>query len=114
MIKKLIALFICALTAYYSIHSQLPEDDFIDQPDNTQFSNKKAFKHIVALGEEVHYSGSSGHTNARNYILNELQKMGLNPTVQEGNSFSDWGTLFMLKIFSHELKGLILLKARKP
>ena len=105
MIKKLIALFICAFTAYYSIHSQLPEDDFIDQPDNTQFSNKKAFKHIVALGEEVHFSGSSGHTNVRNYIVNELQKMELTPSVQEGNSFSDWGNFVHAKNILARVKG---------
>ncbi|AVR45002.1 peptidase M28 [Christiangramia fulva] len=63
-----------------------------DQPDNnpdekvplTQFSTKRAFEHVQAIGEKPHYLGSRAHSEVRNYIVNQLQEMGLEVQTQEG------------------------------
>lgn len=105
MIKKIIAITILCLAAYASIKTQLPADDFIEKPDKSQFSNKRAYKHVQELGDAMHYSGSESHQQKLNYIVEELQKMGLETQIQEGNTFSDWGSFVKAKNIIARIKG---------
>lgn len=105
MIKKIIAITILCLATYASIKTQLPADDFIEKPDKSQFSNKRAYKHVQELGDVIHYSGSEHHQQKLDYIVEELQKMGLETQIQEGNTFSDWGSFVKAKNVIARIKG---------
>jgi len=105
MFKKIIALFIFCLAAYASIKTLMPIDNFIEQPTNSDFSNKKAFNHVKQLGHAAHAVGTSAHESAANYIIDELEKLNLDVYTQEGNSFSDWGTFAKVKNITARIKG---------
>ena len=57
----------------------------------TEFSTSRALEHITAMTKEPHYVGTENHEVVANYIVKELQKMGLETSVQEGFTMSDWG-----------------------
>lgn len=48
----------------------------------TDFSIENALTHLKAISEKTHYVGSSGHKEVQNYLVKELEKMGLNPSIQ--------------------------------
>ena len=105
MFKKIIALLIFSLAAYLSIKTLMPQDNFIDSPTNSEFSNTKAFKHVQNLGGDAHAVGADAHENASEYIIKELEKLGLEVQTQEGNSFSDWGAFAKVKNIAARIKG---------
>ncbi|PHS10453.1 MAG: peptidase M28 [Kordia sp.] len=105
MFKKIIALLIFSLAAYFSIKTLMPQDNFIDNPTNSEFSNTKAFKHVQNLGSDAHAIGTNAHEDAAVYIIKELEKLGLDVQTQEGNSFSDWGTFAKVKNIATRIKG---------
>lgn len=67
------------------------------KPDGTisdsQFSTKRAYSHVVELSRDQHYVGSAPHSKVRNYIVEELQKMGLQVQTQEGYSLNASGVI---------------------
>ncbi len=48
----------------------------------TDFSVEKALSHLKSISEEIHYVGTPGHKNVQDYLFNELQKLGLTPSIQ--------------------------------
>jgi hypothetical protein len=65
-----------------------------------EFSTKRALNQWK-LFQKTHYVGSQEHEVA-NYLIKELNKLGLETTVQQGYTLSDWGNLVQSKIFWHE------------
>lgn len=59
----------------------------------SQFSTLRAFEHVENLSETPHYVGSPSHSRVRNYIVQELQKMGLEVQTQEGYSLNASGVI---------------------
>jgi heme oxygenase len=43
----------------------------------------RALIHLKKISEKPHYVGTSEHTNVRNYLVDELRKMGLKVEIQE-------------------------------
>tara|TARA_B110001450_G_scaffold68585_1_gene64808 strand:- start:1222 stop:3507 length:2286 start_codon:yes stop_codon:yes gene_type:complete len=105
MFKKIISLIIFSLAAYLSLKTLMPNDNFIENPSNTEFSNSKAFKHIQNIGSEPHAVGSKAHEGTSEYIIKELEKLGLDVQTQEGNSFSKWGAFAKVKNIVSRIKG---------
>lgn len=78
---SLISFLIVALGAYWGFYDQKPIT-VKKAKSETEFSVDKALGHLKNITEEVHHVGTPGHKNVQNYLVSELQKMGLNPTVQ--------------------------------
>lgn len=51
--------------------------------DATSFSVEKAKGHVDKMAELEHFTGSEGHSKVRNYLILELEKLGLQPHVQQ-------------------------------
>lgn len=71
-------------------HPDFEPDKNISQ---THFSTSRAFEHVKAIAEEPHYLGSPAHSKVRNYIVEQLQKMGLEVQTQEGYNLNATGVL---------------------
>jgi hypothetical protein len=71
----------------------------------TEFSTSRALEHIKAIAQQPHYVGTQNHEVVANYIIKELQKLGLETTVQEGFTLSDWGNLVKSKNIMCRIKG---------
>ncbi|NWJ44378.1 MAG: M20/M25/M40 family metallo-hydrolase [Chloroflexi bacterium] len=53
------------------------------------FSSERAMQHLQAIGREPHPSGSPEHCRVGDYLLLELQKLGLDCQVQETTAVND-------------------------
>src|SRR6187402_2373961 len=71
----------------------------------TEFSTSRALEHINVIAKQPHYVGTKNHEVVANYIIKELQKLGLETTVQEGFTLSDWGNLVKSKNIICRIKG---------
>ncbi|MBF6607455.1 MAG: M28 family peptidase, partial [Flavobacterium sp.] len=69
------------------------------------FSEKRAGEHIKAISAEPHFVGSPGHELVVGYLERELQKLGLETSIQEGTTFSDWGNVVKSKNIMARIKG---------
>ncbi len=91
--SRTLAFLLLVLAVYWSYKSLMPsyEGDLNAEP--TSFSTDRALTHVKELSKEPHAVGFAGHANVRSYIVAELQKMGLEVTLQEGYTAGDWASL---------------------
>jgi hypothetical protein len=106
MFKKLIALTLLILAVYWSFDALLPNTiSDIDAKENS-FSTQRALIHLKEISKKEHYLGNNAHKDVRGYIVNELQKLGLETQIQEGYSMSQWGNLAKPKNILAKIKGV--------
>jgi len=82
-----------------------------DESSISEFSTKRALEKVEAIAQKPHFVGSQNHENVAVYIQNELQKLGLETTFQEGYTLSDWGNLVKSKNILTRIKGTNSTKA---
>lgn len=70
-----------------------------------EFSTKRAFEQVQNIAERPHYVGSKNHETVAQNLQQELHKLGLETTVQEGYTLTDWGNLVKSKNILARIKG---------
>ena len=70
-----------------------------------EFSSQRAYKQVRAISQQPHYVGSKNHEEVANYLVGELEKLGLETSIQEGFTLSDWGNLVKSKNLLARIKG---------
>src|SRR5215470_11815151 len=58
-------------------------------PPNT-FSAERAFKHLEFIAREPHPTGSIANSRVRDYLVDQLKSMGLEPQVQKAVAATSW------------------------
>ncbi len=81
------------LAIYWVFRAAMPDYSANAELDKTNFSTDRALVHVAAISKEPHAVGFPAHTKVREYIVKELQNMGLETTLQEGYTAGDWGNL---------------------
>ena len=71
----------------------------------SKFSTKRALAKVKEMTKKPHYIGSQNHEEVANYLVKELQNLGLQPTVQEGFTMTEKGTLVKAKNIVAKIKG---------
>ena len=71
----------------------------------SEFSTQRALEQVKNISQKPHFVGSENHEVVANYLVKELQGMGLETSIQEGFAFSDWGTLTKCKNILARIKG---------
>ena len=79
-IYTLISILIISLTVYFSFNDLSPSSDKLIE--STGFSVENALNHLKVITKEPHYTSSYYHQEVQNYIINELDKMGLETEIQ--------------------------------
>jgi hypothetical protein len=77
----------------------------------SEFSTKRALSQVETISKQPHYVGSKEHEVVANYLVKELNKLGLETSVQEGYTLSDWGNLVQSKNILARIKGTSSSKA---
>lgn len=85
--------------------TMMPQWTSDDEAPLTEFSTKRAFEHVKNIAEKPHYVGSKNHEKVADYLQDELHKLGLESTVQEGYTLTDWGNLAKSKNILARIKG---------
>ncbi|NVK51894.1 MAG: M20/M25/M40 family metallo-hydrolase [Flavobacteriaceae bacterium] len=83
--KKFVSLlsFLFLLAAAYWGFADLSPTQNNTTVLSTGFSIDKALHHLKNISEYPHFTGSENHTTVQNYIVNELQTLGLTVEVQQ-------------------------------
>ncbi len=79
-ICTLISILIISLTVYFSFNDLSPSSK--KSIESTGFSVENALDHLKVITKEPHYTSSYYHQEVQNYIINELDKMGLETEIQ--------------------------------
>ena len=80
---QIISILIIIASVYYSFYSLMPSEKIKDVTKKTEFSTKAALTHLKEITKKPHYTGSPEHELVRNYIVSELEKLGLQVEIQE-------------------------------
>ena len=83
------------LWSVYFLNSPHGEDS-ADAP-MSEFSASRALKTVQKMSEKPHFVGSENHEVVANYLIKELQNLGLQPSLQEGFTMTEKGTLVKSK-----------------
>ena len=83
----------------------MPQWTSDDNVPLAEFSTKRALEQVQNISQKPHYVGSQNHDIVANYLVKELQNIGLETSIQEGFSFSDKGILTKSKNILARIKG---------
>lgn len=71
----------------------------------SEFSTQRALQTVKTMSQKPHYVGSKNHDEVVDYLQNQLQKLGLQPTIQQGFTMTEKGTLVNSKNIIAKIKG---------
>ncbi|SHG42627.1 Peptidase family M28 [Flavobacterium segetis] len=92
----------CLGLLFFTMMPQMTSDD---EGTLTEFSTKRALNHVAEISNKPHYVGSQNHVIVATYLQRELQQLGLETSIQEGYTLSDWGNLVKSKNILARIKG---------
>ena len=75
----------------YSIHLIRPPDALPADAPADQFSAERAMTYVRRMAREPHAVGTPAHAVVRTYLLDAMQKLGLQPIVQEATAVDGQG-----------------------
>ena len=87
---------------YFTMMPQWTSDE---EGSLAEFSTKRALSQVEAISKQPHYVGSKEHEVVADYLVKELNKLGLETSVQQGYTLSDWGNLVQSKNILTRIKG---------
>lgn len=86
-------LLLLTLAIFWSFYSAMPSYHQNNPLPQHSFSTDGALEHVKKISEAPHSVGFPAHKEVRDYIVSELQKMGLETSFQEGYTAGDWANL---------------------
>lgn len=89
----LIAFLLIIVAVWLSFNFDRPDFEPDKDYSPTEFSTLRAFEHVKQIANQPHYVGSPAHSKVRNYIVDQLQNMGLEVQTQEGYNLNKDGVL---------------------
>lgn len=85
LLGVVVALVLGAFAAVSLLMLGPPEPRPASAPAN-EFSAERAFSHVEQVGEQPHPVGSAANAEVRDYLVGQLEDLGLQPTVQRATS----------------------------
>src|SRR5215216_8140464 len=84
-IGVVVALVLGALAAVSLLALERPDPRPASAPAK-EFSAERAFSHVEQIAERPHPVGSAANAEVRDYLVKQLEDLGLQPTVQQATS----------------------------
>ena len=78
---KTISILILISTVIWSLTSLIPSENYYNKADAKSYVLDNALKHLKVIAEKPHYVGSPYHKTVRDYIVSQLQVLGLEVAV---------------------------------
>ncbi len=85
-----LSLLLIVVAVYWSFRALLPQYQTDSDAPESSFSADRALLHVTQISKAPHAVGFKNHSKVRDYIISELEKLGLQTTVQEGHTAGDW------------------------
>lgn len=80
---QIVSLLLIGFTIYYGFYSLSPSVKIEKTSSPTEFSAGKALLQLKEITKKPHFTGFPEHNIARNYLVAELEKLGLPVEIQE-------------------------------
>ncbi|MFI2741888.1 M20/M25/M40 family metallo-hydrolase [Zhouia sp. PK063] len=90
---------------YWSFYALMPQNYSKINAPETSFSTERALQHVRAISVAPHYVGTKAHEEVKSYIIDELNKLGIDTEVQEGYTAGDWANLSKASNILGRIKG---------
>lgn len=103
--SSLISALLVAGIIYGIFFAMMPQTVAEEEIPLTEFSTKRALEQVASMTKAPHYVGSENHKFVASYLEQELQKLGLETTTQEGYTLTEWGNLAKSKNILARIKG---------
>jgi hypothetical protein len=92
--STLLSFLFLAFMIYLSFHTLMPTKITNASTPKTEFSAERALSLLKVISEKPHYTGSEAHLEVKQYLITQLELLGLQPHVQEGFTLNKkWGVL---------------------
>ncbi len=101
----ILSLFLILLAIYWVFRSTMPNYKVNSQVALDSFSTDRALQHVKRIAQKPHGVGFAAHAEVEQYIVEALQKMGLETTLQEGYTAGDWGNFSKATNILARIKG---------
>ncbi len=101
LITLLLILAAITLTFRLATPAYEPDADL----EETVFSTDRALVHVKKIAEAPHAVGFPAHREVQQYVVRELEKMGLETQIQKGYTAGDWGNLSRAENILTRIKG---------
>ncbi len=82
--QTLISLALIIGLTYFSFYSLMPQAGVPASISKTKYSSERALIPLKEISKAPHFIGTKEHTRVREYLLDQLQNLGLETEVQEG------------------------------
>lgn len=104
-LQVLLSLIIIVTALFWSFYGTHPHPDPDENISPGEFSVARAIQHVEAISKAPHYVGSPAHSRVRNYIVEQLEEMGLLVQTQEAYSLSKNGNVTRPQNIIARIKG---------
>tara|TARA_B110000261_G_scaffold60514_1_gene71237 strand:+ start:950 stop:3310 length:2361 start_codon:yes stop_codon:yes gene_type:complete len=104
--QPLISFFLIIGLVYLSFSSLMPKSGTPASISETKFSTERALIHLREITKAPHYIGTEEHARVREYIVEQLNGLGLKTEIQEGFIMNPkWKSLDKPKNILAKIKG---------
>jgi len=76
-IQRFTTLLLILLAIYWCFKAEMPTYESDVQIEKSEFSTDRALKHVEQIAKKPHGVGFPAHSEVRQYIIDELEKLGL-------------------------------------
>ena len=98
--------FLCVIAILAIIYAtMMPQYVSKNEEALAEFSTERALNQVKIIAQKPHYVGSTNHELVANYLKLELNRIGLETTVQEGFTLNNKGLLVKSKNILARIKG---------
>jgi acetylornithine deacetylase/succinyl-diaminopimelate desuccinylase-like protein len=102
---SLYSVFVLGALLFGIFYFMMPQSYDKKEAPLTEFSTKRALSIVKQMTVKPHFVGSENHEIVARFLQKELQNLGLETSLQEGFSLSDWGNLTKSKNILARIKG---------
>ncbi|OCB75390.1 M20/M25/M40 family metallo-hydrolase [Flavobacterium crassostreae] len=99
--STLFILIVLAVAQY----TMMPRWTSNDLSTLSEFSTDRAFAKATEIAKKPHYVSSKNHQEVALYLQEELTNLGLETSIQEGYTLTNWGNLVKAKNIIAKIKG---------
>ncbi|MBF4517112.1 M28 family peptidase [Flavobacterium sp. ANB] len=98
--------FLCILAILGIVYAtMMPQWVSKNEEALAEFSTERALNQVAIISQKPHYVGSTNHELVANYLKLELNRIGLETSIQEGFTLNDKGLLVKSKNILARIKG---------
>ena len=90
---------------YWIFFAMMPQSVSKVEGSLSEFSTQRALGKLTEITKKPHYVGSENHAVVADFLVKELENLGLEPSIQEGYTLTDWGNLVKSKNILARIKG---------